>query len=164
VILISNESIASATKSIRADKCRPKREIFSPTWYRTFSESYRSRFSSGVMETFYLLSTFGKHESASVCQRFIQAATFWLRIRLNGMFLGQNVFEDVTSWIHISLNISFHHRFVFDNAASRLRIRLNGMFLGQNVFEDVTRHRAIVDKFHLSHSYSEILCYESIVM
>jgi hypothetical protein len=50
----------------------PKREIFSPTWYRTFFESYKSLLSSGTMESFYFYATFTKHESASICQHFIQ--------------------------------------------------------------------------------------------
>ncbi len=97
----------SMTECRHAGEQVPKREIFSPTWYRTFSESYRSRFSTGVMETFYLLYTFEKHESASICQRFIQDATFRLRIRLNSIFLGQNVFEDAALTSPIGLNDMF---------------------------------------------------------
>jgi hypothetical protein len=125
---------ANVAECMPAGKRRPKREIFSPTWYRTFSELYRSRFLSGVMGTFYLLSTFGKRESAFTRQRFIQGATFRLRIRLNGMFLGQNVFEDAASWIRIRLSGMFLRAPTSKDATLTSLIRFNGMYLCQPTF------------------------------
>jgi hypothetical protein len=117
---------------------KPKREVFSPTGYRTFSESYRSRFSSGVMEAYYLLSTFGKRESASICQRFIQIATFRLRIRLNGIFLGQNVFGDATSGIRIRYDGDSRGQSVFEDAALTSLIRLSDISLRSSSFNGST--------------------------
>jgi hypothetical protein len=112
----------------------PKREIFSPTWYRIFSESYRSCFSPGVMETFYLLSTFVQHESASVCQRIIQAATLWILIRLNSIFLGQNVSEGTALASPIGLNDIFLRTAAFKGSTSGQLMCLNGMLLYQTIF------------------------------
>jgi hypothetical protein len=128
----------SMTECRHAGEQVPKREIFSPTWYRTFSESYRSRFSTGVMETFYLLYTFEKHESASICQRFIQDATFRLRIRLNSIFLGQNVFEDAISWIRIHCDDASRGQAAFIEATLASSIRLSSIFHHRSAFDGST--------------------------
>jgi hypothetical protein len=124
-----------------ASKCRNVR-FFSPTWYRTFSESYKSRFLSGVMKAFYLLSTFANRESASIRQHFIQDATFRLRIRLSGMLLCQSHIQSATLRLRICFNSLHLHQPVLKGDANR---SYGGNLLTQTcIYEPYTFHVHII--------------------
>ncbi len=61
--------------------------------------------------------------------------TFRLRIRLIGMFIDQNVFEDATSGIRIRYDGPSRSQAVFEDATLTSPIRLNGMSLCKDLFD-----------------------------
>ena len=117
------------------DQKVPIRAFFSSIWYRIFFESYRSRLSPGVMETFYLLSTFAKRESSNICcfaPMFLFPETY---CQSNRVFLCQAVYDGSPLERFITLNSILCYQAVSDSSTSGQLIRLPLLFYKHSLHE-----------------------------